>query len=102
MKISALLTLFPLLSPVPALSGTVLYTDSHHPTTKHDASVSVIYLDEPERLQAKLFGKLSDNPKQAEQQAQVVLQSPQWQSQQQQMVTAYSDVVHAWEIVFMP
>ncbi|HGM7842603.1 TPA: TIGR03757 family integrating conjugative element protein, partial [Serratia marcescens] len=31
MKISTLLTLFPLLMPASVLAGTVLYTDSHHP-----------------------------------------------------------------------
>ncbi len=31
MKISTLLTLFPLLMPESVLAGTVLYTDSHHP-----------------------------------------------------------------------
>ncbi|VFS28079.1 Uncharacterised protein [Serratia liquefaciens] len=45
MKISTLLTLFPLLMPASVLAGTVLYTDSHHPPTNIDASVSVIYLD---------------------------------------------------------
>ncbi|ELQ9312149.1 TIGR03757 family integrating conjugative element protein [Serratia marcescens] len=98
MKIPILLKLFPLLMPASVLADTVLYTDSHHPPTHNDASVAVIYLDGPEQLQTQLFGALSSNPDEAERQAKVVLQSPQWQSQQQQMVTAYGDVVHAWEL----
>ncbi|HGM7842746.1 TPA: TIGR03757 family integrating conjugative element protein, partial [Serratia marcescens] len=49
MKISTLLTLFPLLMPASVLAGTVLYTDSHYPPTNNDASVTVIYLDGPEQ-----------------------------------------------------
>lgn len=62
MKISTLLTLSPLLMPASMLAGTVLYTDSHHPPTNIDASVSVIYLDGPEQPQKQLFGELSSNP----------------------------------------
>ncbi|VEI65570.1 Uncharacterised protein [Serratia rubidaea] len=39
MKISTLLTLFPLLMTASVLAGTVLYTDSHHPPSNIDASV---------------------------------------------------------------
>ncbi|MGP1063978.1 TIGR03757 family integrating conjugative element protein [Serratia sp. CY56810] len=98
MKISTLLTLFPLLMPASVLAGTVLYTDSHHPPTNIDASVSVIYLDGPEQLQKQLFGELSSNPDEAERQAQAVLKSPQWQANEQQLATVYRAVVHAWEL----
>lgn len=98
MKISTLLTLFSLLIPVSVLAGTVLYTDSHHPPTSNNASVTVIYLDGPERLQAQLFGELSPNPDEAARQAQTVIQSPQWQAHQQQLVTAWRSVVRAREL----
>lgn len=77
MKLSTLLTLFPLLMPASVFAGTVLYTNSHHPPINNDASVSVIYLDAPEQLQAQTFGGLSSNPDEAERQARIVLQSPQ-------------------------
>ncbi|MBH2916098.1 TIGR03757 family integrating conjugative element protein [Serratia marcescens] len=98
MKISTLLTLFPLLMPASVLAGTVLYTDSHHPPTNIDASVSVIYLDGPEQLQKQMFGELSSNPGEAERQAQAVLKSPQWQANEQQLATVYRAVVRAWEL----
>ncbi|MCX8966323.1 TIGR03757 family integrating conjugative element protein [Erwinia psidii] len=98
MKISTLLTLFPLLIPASVLASTVLYTDSHHPPTNTDASVTVIYLEGPERLQAQLFGELSSNPDEATRQAQTVIQSPQWQAHQQQLVTVWRAVVRAWEL----
>jgi len=68
-KISTLVTLFPLLMPTSVLAGTVLYTDSHHPSSNIDASVSAIYLDGPEQLQKQMFGELSSNLDEAERQA---------------------------------
>lgn len=73
MIISTLLTLFPLLMPASVFTGTVLYTDSRHPPTNSDASVSVIYLDDPGQLQAQIFGELSSSPELTEQQAKAVL-----------------------------
>lgn len=98
MKISTLLTLFPLLMPASVLAGTVLYTDSHHPPTNNDASVSVIYLDGPDQLQAQIFGELPSDPALAARQAKAVLQSPQWQAQEEQLATVYRAVVRAWEL----
>ncbi|MCG8708805.1 TIGR03757 family integrating conjugative element protein [Brenneria sp. 4F2] len=98
MKISTLLTLFPLLMPASVLAGTVLYTDSHHPPTNSDALVSVIYLDGPDQLQTQIFGELPSNPALAERQAKAVLQSPQWQAQEEQLATVYRAVVRAWEL----
>lgn len=98
MKISMLLTLFPLLMPASVLAGTVLYTDSHYPPTNNDASVTVIYLDGPEQLQTQLFGALSSNPDEAQRQAQAVLQSPQWQAHEKELATVYRAVVRAWEL----
>ncbi|AOV10017.1 MULTISPECIES: TIGR03757 family integrating conjugative element protein [Enterobacteriaceae] len=97
MKISTLLTLFPLLMPASVLAGTVLYTDSLHPPTNSDASVAVIYLDGPDQLQAQIFGELSSEPALAERQAKAVFQSPQWQAQEEQLATVYRAVVRAWE-----
>lgn len=98
MKISTLLTLFPLLMPASVLAGTVLYTDSHHPPTNSDASVYVIYLDGPDQLQAQIFGELPSDPALAERQAKMVLQSPQWQAQEEQLAMVYRAVVRAWEL----
>lgn len=98
MKISTLLMLFPLLMPASVLAGTVLYTDSHHPPTNNDASVAVIYLDGPEQLQTQLFGALSSNPDEAQRHAQAVLQSPKWQTHEQELATVYRAVVRAWEL----
>ncbi len=98
MNIPTLLTLFPLLMPAPVLAGTVLYTNAQHPPMNTDASVSVIYLDGPEQLQAQLFGELSSNPDDAQRQAQAVLQSAEWQAHEQALATVYRTVVRAWAL----
>lgn len=88
----------PALLPVSVLAGTVVYTDSQHLPENRPPEVGVILLDEPERLQAKAFGQLSADPELAAMQARQVMSSPQWQQKQQQLVTAYRQVVHAREL----
>lgn len=98
MKIPLLLTLFPLLMPASVYAGTVLYTDSHHPPRNADASVTVIYLDGPEQLQAQIFGALSSDPDEAERQAKAIIQSPQWREHERQLTTTWRAVVRAREL----
>ncbi|EED3330859.1 TIGR03757 family integrating conjugative element protein [Salmonella enterica subsp. enterica] len=90
--------LLPLLLPVSVLASTVVYTDSQHLPENHSPDVVVVLLDEPERLQAKVFGQLPADPELAAMQARQVMSSPQWQQKQQQLVTAYRQVVHAREL----
>ncbi|HCD2884012.1 TPA: TIGR03757 family integrating conjugative element protein [Klebsiella oxytoca] len=90
--------LLPALLPVSVLAGTVVYTDSRHLPENLSPVVVVVLLDEPERLQAKVFGQLPADPELAAMQARQVMSSPQWQQKQQQLVTAYRQVVHAREL----
>lgn len=90
--------LLPALLPVSVLAGTVVYTDSQHLPENLSPYVVVVLLDEPERLQAKVFGQLPADPELAAMQARQVMSSPQWQQKQQQLVTAYRQVVHAREL----
>ncbi|HAM4810552.1 TPA: TIGR03757 family integrating conjugative element protein [Escherichia coli] len=90
--------LLPSLLPVSVLASTVVYTDSQHLPENLSPDVVVVLLDEPERLQAKVFGQLPADPELAAMQARQVMSSPQWQQKQQQLVTAYRQVVHAREL----
>lgn len=90
--------LLPALLPVSVLASTVIYTDSQHLPENRPPDVVVVLLDEPERLQAKVFGQLPADPELAAMQARQVMSSPQWQQKQQQLVTAYRQVVHAREL----
>lgn len=82
-----------------AHAGTVIYTDHAHPVTGElSPDVSVTALDAPDRLQSELFGPLSINPAQAEQQAQAVIASPAFRQSQQALAGSYVGVAHAWSL----
>ncbi len=83
---------------VSAHAATVVYTDSQHPPTGLGAGHRVVYLDEPEIAQHVVFGVLSADPNQAEQQAKTMLKSPDWQQKAQQLVKAYQGVIQAYGI----
>lgn len=97
MKLRNFLSL-PALLPVSVLAGTVVYTDSQHLPETFSPDVVVVLLDEPERLQAKMFGQLSTDPEQAAEQVRLAMSSPQRQQKQQQLIAAYRQVVHAWSL----
>lgn len=90
--------LLPALLPASVLASTVVYTDSQHLPANLSPDVVVVLLDEPERLQAKVFGQLPADPELAAMQARQVMSSPWWQQKQQQLVAAYRQVVHAREL----
>lgn len=100
MKIPVSLTaLSALLLSAGVSAGTVIYTDSAHPVTGEPGpDVTVILLDSPERLQAQLFGELSADPAQAQQQAQAVIVSAAFQQSQRQLADAYAGVTRAWSL----
>lgn len=82
-----------------AHAGTVIYTDHAHPVTGElSPDVTVTELDAPDRLQSELFGSLSANPAQAEQQARAVIASPTFRQNQQALAASYAGVAHAWSL----
>lgn len=97
MKLRNFLPLPALLS-VSVLASTVIYTDSQHFPENLPPDAVVVLLDEPDRLQAKMFGLLPADPELAAVQVKQVMSSPQWQQKQQQLVTAYRQVMHAQEL----
>ena len=80
-------------------AGTVIYTDSTHPVTDNPGpDVTVVLLDAPDQLQSQLFGPLTADPAQAEQQARAVISSPDFQRRQQELAGAYVGLTHAWSL----
>lgn len=80
-------------------ASTVIYTDHTHPAIGELSSdVTVTELDAPDSLQAQLFGPLSANPTQAEQQARAVIASPAFRKKQQALAASYAGVAHAWSL----
>lgn len=78
------------------LASTVIYTDSCYPVISSGTDISVVLLDAPEQLQARLFGALSADPGQAEQQAQRIIVSEDFLAQQTQLELAYEGLLTAW------
>ncbi|HDG1673091.1 TPA: TIGR03757 family integrating conjugative element protein [Kluyvera cryocrescens] len=97
MKLRYLIFL-PALLPATVLAGTVIYTDSRHMPQNLPDNATVVLLDGPDKLQEEMFGQLPADPRQAEVQARQAMASPDWQQKQQQLVTSYHQVVHAWEL----
>ena len=58
----------------------------------------VVLLDEPDQLQAEMFGELPADPQQAEAQVRQVMASSAWQQKQLQLNDSYRLVVRAWEL----
>ncbi|MBA4823403.1 TIGR03757 family integrating conjugative element protein [Pantoea ananatis] len=88
-----------LLLTTSAHAGTVIYTDHAHPVTGElSPDVTLTELDAPDRFQAQLFGPLSANPAQAEQQARAVISSPAFRQNQQALAASYAGVAHAWSL----
>lgn len=92
------LIFLPILASASAFSSTVVYTDSQHLPENLPQDVTVVLLDDPERLQTALFGQLSADPDQAARQAQQIMVSPDWQQKQQQLISAYRHLVYAREL----
>ncbi|MGR7122077.1 TIGR03757 family integrating conjugative element protein [Klebsiella aerogenes] len=90
--------IIPLLLSLPAMAGTVLYTDTAHPPVNLTPDTVVVYLDGPQVLSRSMTGTLPANPQQAEAAARQVMQSPGWQKQDQQLRKIYGRVIHAWEL----
>lgn len=89
--------LFLLTVAIQVPAATVIYTDSHHPPLNTENS-QVVYLDAPVTIQRQLFGSLPADPKQAEQAAKAIIQSPDWQQKQQQITQAYQGVLQAYSL----
>ena len=86
------------LMPVSVLAGMVVYTDSQHLPENPPPDVVVVVLDEPDQLQAEMFGELPADPQQAEAQVRQVMASSAWQQKQLQLNDSYRLVVRAWEL----
>ncbi|MDC9595185.1 TIGR03757 family integrating conjugative element protein [Xenorhabdus sp. IM139775] len=95
---SGLLLWIGVLASLSADAKIVIYTDNQHPPAHFSPDIDVVWLDAPEQLHQQRFGQLPADPRQAAVQAQAILQSSQWKTQEQQLIGAYRDVVGAWQL----
>ncbi|ECA1950186.1 TIGR03757 family integrating conjugative element protein [Salmonella enterica subsp. enterica serovar Virchow] len=82
----------------PSFASVVVYTDRLHPPANATAETRVIYLDETERLQQKMFGTLSKDSALAERQAQSSLRAADWPQKQAALAQAYQGLLQAWQL----
>jgi len=75
-----------------------VFTDRAHPVLPGAQDVTVIYLDEVERLENLLSEGLSADPVQAEQQALARLHSAEGQQTQSALESAYAGLAQAWRL----
>lgn len=80
-----------------ASAGPVVYTDSAYPVPDGQ-NVPVILLDAPGRAVDGMFGQLSSNPSEAEQQARAVIASSQFQGNQKAQAASYAGLARAWSL----
>ncbi|MBC8946565.1 TIGR03757 family integrating conjugative element protein [Xenorhabdus indica] len=95
---SALLLWVGLLTSLSANAKIVIYTDIQHPPVNLSPDTQIVWLDAAEQHQRQIFAHLSADPQQALIQAQAMLQSPQWNQQEQQLIQSYRAVVEAWQL----
>ncbi|MEQ2027864.1 TIGR03757 family integrating conjugative element protein [Xenorhabdus szentirmaii] len=97
MKKTGLLFLMGWMVSLSSGAKTVVYTDRLHPPVNLTPDSQVVWLDAAEQHQKKIFPQLSPDPQQARLQVQAVLQSPHWREQEQVLITAYREVIEAWQ-----
>lgn len=71
------------------LAQTVVYTTPDHPVQEPEPGVVVQVLEDVAQLEQSLFPSLSDDPRQAEQQARLRMQQPDWKAQETRLTRAY-------------
>lgn len=82
-----------------AVADTVMYTTRDHPPDRADPSVTVVWLDEADHLQETWLQSqgVAVTPDNADRIA-ALLQTPEWQVQEQAMVQAYQGIIRAWQL----
>lgn len=74
---------------------TVVYTTSEYPVAEIQPDIPVQLLENIQELEQALFPTLSDNPKQAEAQARLRMQQPDWREQEARLTRAYQALMDA-------
>ncbi|MDN8600317.1 TIGR03757 family integrating conjugative element protein [Citrobacter sp. S2-9] len=89
-----LLLIFSATSP----AQTVIYTTSRYPVVNPQPGVPVQILEDVSQLEQVLFPTLSQNPQQAEQQARLRMQQPDWRTQEARLTRAYQALLDAYTL----
>ncbi|ECU9386564.1 TIGR03757 family integrating conjugative element protein [Salmonella enterica subsp. enterica serovar Newport] len=77
---------------------TVIYTTAHYPVKDLPPGVVVQTLEEVSELEQAAFPALSPDPKQAERQARLRMQQPDWKTQEAHLTRAYQALLDAYTL----
>lgn len=92
-----LLFLFSVFSGASA-AQTVIYTTARYPMVHPQPGVVVQTLEDVNEREQALFPALSPNPQQAEQQARLRMQQPDWKAQEARLTRAYQALMDAYTL----
>ncbi|HAV1239817.1 TPA: TIGR03757 family integrating conjugative element protein [Salmonella enterica] len=77
---------------------TVIYTTARFPVEHPAPGVVIQTLEDVHSLEQALFPALSQNPQQAEQQARLRMQQPDWKTQETHLTRAYQSLLDAYTL----
>ncbi|TKV13912.1 TIGR03757 family integrating conjugative element protein [Citrobacter sp. wls619] len=77
---------------------TVIYTTAQQPIINPEPGILVQVLENVSELEQLLFPVLSQNPQQAEQQAHLRMQQPDWKTQEARLTRAYQSLLDAYTL----
>ncbi|HAV1239867.1 TPA: TIGR03757 family integrating conjugative element protein [Salmonella enterica] len=93
-----LLALISVFTLHPAAAQTVIYTTARFPVEHPAPGVVIQTLEDVNELEQALFPALSQNPQQAEQQARLRMQQPDWKSQEAHLTHTYQALLDAYTL----
>lgn len=74
-----------------------VYTTANYAIFHPEMAKNIYFLDQVEQVENQMSQGLSANPEIAEKQARELFSSPQWKTQQEQLLKAYQGVVSGWQ-----
>ncbi|EGT3611599.1 TIGR03757 family integrating conjugative element protein [Morganella morganii] len=97
MKLLTFLFFFLLMLPFSGITSTVLYTTQDKPPDNSDDTLEVVYLDAADTLTDEWFNEQEVDLNEANPpQITAWLQTPEWKTQEQELVHLYQGLIRAW------
>ncbi|MDG2961696.1 TIGR03757 family integrating conjugative element protein [Exercitatus varius] len=74
-----------------------VYTTSHYAISHQGIATNIYFLDRVDHIEDQISRHFNANPVIAEQQARELFKSPQWKTQEKQLLSAYQGVISGWQ-----
>ena len=76
----------------------VIYTSHRYPVNEPPPHIQVVYIDAQEKLEDEIFNNLSAVSDIAEEQAKEIINSPEWEEYEKQLIELSNGMLKAWEL----